>query len=298
MDIRWLEAFIAVAEELHFGRAAVRLRLAQSPLSQTIRKLEKELGVRLFDRSTRSVSLTPAGEAFLPHAHRVFEELELGRQSTRATAGEVYGSVSIGFSGALNHHTLPPLTRAVRQRYPAVTLSLTGRVMTRDGVEQLEQGGLDMAFVGLPIAPSSVRTRLICREPLGVALPVDHPLAGESAVDLVDLADEGFITTPVAAGSALQESTLQACVKAGFRPRVAQEITDPYMILTLVSAGVGAAMMPASIAEIMPSAAVFVPLSGEPTYMDHALAWREDNRSPVVRAVLDVAEEVLPTPDV
>ncbi|MGY0489466.1 LysR family transcriptional regulator [Streptomyces sp. WG-D5] len=298
MDIRWLEAFIAVAEELHFGRAAVRLRLAQSPLSQTIRKLEKELGVRLFDRSTRSVSLTPAGEAFLPHAHRVFEELELGRQSTRATAGEVYGSVSIGFSGALNHHTLPPLTRAVRQRYPAVTLSLTGRVMTRDGVEQLEQGGLDMAFVGLPIAPSSVRTRLICREPLGVALPVDHALAGEAEIDLVDLADEGFITTPVAAGSALQESTLQACVKAGFRPRVAQEITDPYMILTLVSAGVGAAMMPVSIAEIMPSAAVFVPLSGEPTYMDHALAWREDNPSPVVRAVLDVAEEVLPTPDV
>ncbi|MEZ7003085.1 LysR family transcriptional regulator [Streptomyces sp. AD55] len=296
MDIRWLEAFIAVAEELHFGRAAARLRLAQSPLSQTIRKLEKELGAKLFDRSTRSVALTPAGEAFLPHAHRVFEELELGRQSTRASAGEVYGTVSIGFSGALNHLTLPPLTRAVRQRYPAVTLSLTGRVMTRDGIEQLERGGLDIAFVGLPIAPSSVRTRLIGREPLGAALPIDHPLARESAIRLVDLAGEGFITTPAAVGSSLQESTLQACVKAGFRPRVVQEITDPYMILTLVSAGVGVALMPSGIAEIMSSAAVFVPLRGEPLYMDHALAWREDNPSPVLRAVLEVAEEVLPTP--
>ncbi|MFJ4843177.1 LysR family transcriptional regulator [Streptomyces sp. NPDC088746] len=297
MEIRWLEAFIAVAEELHFGRAATRLRLAQSPLSQTIRKLEKELGEQLFDRSTRSVALTPAGHAFLPHAHRVFEELELGRQSTRATSGEVYGTVSVGFSGALNHLTLPPLTRAVRQRYPEVTLSLTARVVTRDGIEQLEQGGLDIALVGLPIAPSSVRTRLIGREPLGAALPVDHPAAGESVIDLADLAGDGFIASPATAGSALQELTLQACVKAGFRPRVVQEITDPYMVLTLVSAGVGVALMPSCVAGIMPSASVFVPLRDEPTFMDHALAWREGNPSPVLRAVLEVAEEVLPTPE-
>jgi len=296
LEIRWLEAFIAVAEELHFGRAAARLRLAQSPLSQTIRRLEKELGTTLFDRSTRSVALTPAGHAFLPHARRVFEELELGRQATRATDGVVYGTVSIGFSGALNHLTLPPLTRAVRQRYPDVTLSLTGRVMTRDGVEMLERGALDIAFVGLPIDPSPVRTRLIGREPLGAALPVDHRLAGESAIDLADLAEDGFITTPVGAGSALQQLAMQACVAAGFRPRVVQEITDPYMILTLVSAGVGVALMSSGVAGIMPSGAVFVPLRGEPTYMDHALAWLEDNPSPVMRAVLEVAEEVLPTP--
>src|SRR3954449_2050820 len=140
MEIRWLEAFLAVAEELHFGRAAARLRMAQSPLSQTIRRLERELEVTLFDRSTRSVALTPAGAALLPHAHRVFEELELGRQATRAASGVFYGTVRIGFSGALNHHTLPPLTRAVRQRYPDVTLTLVARVMTRDGVEQVERG--------------------------------------------------------------------------------------------------------------------------------------------------------------
>ena len=139
MEIRWLEAFIAVAEELHFGRAANRLQMAQSPLSQTIRRLERELSVTLFDRSTRSVALTPAGEALLPHAHRVFEELELARQATRAVSGVFYGTVRIGFSGALNHRTLPPLTRAVRQRYPEVALKLVGRVMTRDGVAQIEQ---------------------------------------------------------------------------------------------------------------------------------------------------------------
>jgi DNA-binding transcriptional LysR family regulator len=295
MEIRWLEAFLAVAEELHFGRAAARLRMAQSPLSQTIRRLERELDVTLFDRSTRSVALTPAGEALLPHAHRVFEELELARQATRAVTGVFYGTVRIGFSGALNHLTLPPLTRAVRQRYPEVTLELVGRVMTRDGVAQIERGALDLAFVALPVDPSPlVRTRLISREPLGVALPVDHPLAGDPDVDLAELADDGFITTPAAAGSGLQEAALRACVDAGFRPRVVQEITDPYMILTLVAAGVGVALMSAEVAAIMPSGAVYRPLRGTPTYLSSAIAWSADNPSAVLKAVLAVADEVLP----
>lgn len=296
MEIRWLEAFIAVAEELHFSKAANRLNLAQSPLSQTIRRLERELGTPLFDRNTRSVTLTPAGQALLPYARRVFEDLELGRQATRARDGVVYGTVSIGFSGALNHQTLPPLTRAVRHRYPDVTLSLTGRVMTRDGVEQLERGDLDLAFVGLPIDPSRVRTRLIGREPLGVVLPIDHPLATRSAIDLADLAEEQFISLPLGAGSSLAQLTTQACIDAGFQPRIAQEITDPFMILTLVSAGVGIALMTAEAAQIMPSSAVLRPLTGPQTYMRHALAWLADNPSPVLRAVLELAEEVLPTP--
>jgi DNA-binding transcriptional LysR family regulator len=297
MEIRWLEAFVAVAEELHFGRAANRLQMAQSPLSQTIRRLERELGVTLFDRSTRSVALTPAGEALLPHAHRVFEELELARQATRAVSGVFYGTVSIGFSGALNHRTLPPLTRAVRQRYPEVALKLVGRVMTRDGVAQIEQGALDLAFVSLPLDPSPlVRTRLVGREPLGIALPVDHPLATEAEVDLVDLAADGFITTPAALGSGLQETGLRACVDAGFRPRVVQEITDPFMILTLVAAGVGVALMPAEVAELMPSGAVYRPLRGTPTYLNNAIAWSADNPSAVLKAVLAIADEVLPTP--
>jgi DNA-binding transcriptional LysR family regulator len=141
-----------------------------------------------------------------------------------------------------------------------------------------------------------VRTRLIAREPLGAALPVDHRLAAEQAIDLADLADEGFITTPVSLGSGLQETALQACVSAGFRPRVVQEITDPFMILTLVAAGVGVALMSAEVAEIMPSGSVFVPLRGEPTFLNHAVAWSADNSSAVLKAVLAVAEDVLPTP--
>jgi DNA-binding transcriptional LysR family regulator len=210
-------------------------------------------------------------------------------------AGVFYGTVRIGFSGALNHRTLPPLTRAVRQRYPEVTLEMVGRVMTRDGVAQIERGALDLAFVALPVDPSPlVRTRLVSREPLGVALPVDHPLADAPDVDLADLADDGFITTPAAAGSGLQEAALRSCVDAGFRPRVVQEITDPYMILTLVAAGLGVALMSAEVAAIMPSGTVYRPLRGTPTYLSSAIAWSADNPSAVLKAVLAVADEVLP----
>ncbi len=297
MEIRQLEAFVAVAEELHFGRAATRLRLAQSPLSQTIRKLERELGVTLFDRSTRSVALTPSGQALLPHAHRVFEELELGRQATRAVSGDVYGTVNLGFSGALNHRTLPPLTRAVRRRYPQVTLNLVAGVLTRDGVTQIERGSLDLCFVALPLEASpTVRSRLIAREPLGAALPIDHPRAADAAVDLAELAGDDFITTPAASGSGLREAGVRACIDAGFRPRVVQEITDPFMILTLVAAGVGVALISDGVAQIMPSGSVFVPLRGAPTYLDHAIAWAADNPSTVLPAVLTVADEVMPTP--
>jgi DNA-binding transcriptional LysR family regulator len=296
VESRWLQAFVAVAEELHFGRAAVRLRMAQSPLSQVIRKLEKDIGTPLFDRNTRTVALTAAGHALLPHAYRVLEELDLAKQAAVASAGSVYGTVSIGFTGALNHRTLPPLTRAVRQRYPDVTLTLLGRVMTREGVEQVESGALDLAFVGLPLEPTRLRTRLIGREPFGAVLPSDHRLAAEGSIDLAELAGEGFITTPARAGSALQDAAMRACVDAGFRPRIVQEITDPYMILTLVSAGLGVALMTEGVAGILPSGAVYLPLRGEQTYMNHGLAWSPDNPSPVLRAVLEVAEEVLPTP--
>ncbi|ATQ29885.1 MULTISPECIES: LysR family transcriptional regulator [Rhodococcus] len=297
MEIRWLQAFVAVAEELHFGRAAARLQMAQSPLSQTVRKLEKDLGVPLFERNTRSVALTAGGHAFLPHAYHILESVETAQQATRASAGGVYGRIKIGFTGVLNHLSLPPLTRALRQRYPDIELDLVGRIMTREAVTQLESGALDLAFVGLPVQSAAVATRLIRRESFGAVLPSDHPLAGEPEIDLHDLADDGFITTPLSAGSALQESAMRACLDAGFRPRVVQEITDPYMILVLVSAGVGVALMTSSIATITPPGTVFVPLADASVYMHHGIGWSPRRVSPALEVALRVAEEILPTPD-
>ena len=296
MEVRWLEAFVVVAEELHFGRAASRLHVAQSPLSQTIRKLEKDIGVALFERSTRSVSLTAAGRSLLPHAYRALEELEVARQAARASVGDVYGHLTIGFSGAINHRTLPVLTRVLRRRYPDVSLSFQGRVVTGDAVAMLQQGTLDLAFVGLPLDPSPLESRLIAREPLGAVVPVDHRLANYARIDLGDLRDEDFITMPAGRGSDLERTTTAACVAAGFRPRVVQEIGDPFMILTLVAAGVGVSLVSQGMADIMPNGAVYVPLAGPEPHLQHGLAWSPSNPSKVLKVVLDVAAEVLPSP--
>lgn len=296
MEVRWLEAFVAVAEELHFGRAAARLHMAQSPLSQTIRKLEKDIGVTLFERSTRSVGLTAAGRSLLPHAYRAIQELEVARQAAHASVGAVYGHLTIGFSGAINHRTLPVLTRVLRRRYPDISLSFQGRVVTGDAVTMLQQGTLDLAFIGLPLDPSALESRLIAREPLGAVVPIDHRLANNVRLDVGDLRDEDFIAMPSGRGSDLERTVTAACVAAGFRPRIVQEIGDPFMILTLVAAGVGVSLVSEGMSDILPNGAAYVPLAEPQPYLHHGIAWSPSNPSKVLRVVLDVAAEVLPTP--
>ncbi|WP_254455733.1 LysR family transcriptional regulator [Paeniglutamicibacter quisquiliarum] len=293
-----MEAFIAVAEELHFGNAAVKLRMAQSPLSQTIRKLERSLGAELFVRSTRSVELTTAGHALLPHAREVLEQLRIAAQAVKVPEGRVYGTLALGFTGVLNHLSLPPLTRALRKTYPDIELTLVGRVMTQDAMHQLDSGVLDLAFVGLPVDSTRINARLLAQEAFGVVLPTEHPLASKSAVDLADLADDPFITPPLAAGSALYESTMRACADAGFYPHVAQEITDPYMTMMLVAAGIGVTLLPEGIAAFVPPGAVYVPLSGKPHFMNHGLAWSVRPGSLAREAFLELSETVLPTPKI
>ena len=296
MELRWIEAFIAVAEELHFGRAAERLHIAQSPLSQTIRKLERELGTPLFDRSTRVVTLSAAGQGFMTHARRVMEEVDLAKRATRAGTGDVYGNVSIGFSGALNQLTLPPLTRAVRSRFPNIAFSLAGRTATHDAVQRLRNGTLDLAFVGLPVNSDDVATRTIAIEDLGMVIPTDHPLAGEKTVHLADFADDDFVSMPSTPGSVLREQMVSACIEAGFRPRVVQEVSDPYVVLSFVAAGVGVSMAPTCLRSILPAGCLYLPVSGQAPTLHTGLSWRSDDQSPALRAVLEVAAEVLPSP--
>jgi DNA-binding transcriptional LysR family regulator len=293
MEMRWIEAFLAVAEELHFGRAAERLHMAQSPLSQTIRRLERHVGTPLFERTTRAVALTSAGHAFVPHARRILAEADLAMRATSAGPGEVYGSVRIGFSGALNHLTLPPLTRALRTRHPHIALELVDRVITDDAVDLVERGALDVAFVGLPV-PGSPVTRTITIEPLGAALPSDHPLADRERVPLAELAGEDWVLMP--GQSALRTVIVSACHAAGFRPRTAQEVKDPYVVLSLVAAGLGVSLAPTCLRPIMPAGAVWVPLAPPVPQLHAALLWDPARVTDALRALLDVAATVLPDP--
>ncbi|GAA3756611.1 LysR family transcriptional regulator [Microbacterium kribbense] len=297
MEARWLEAFIAVAEELHFGRAAQRLHMAQSPLSQTIRRLETSVDAILFDRNTRSVSLTPAGKALLPMAYRVLRDIALATAAAQAATGRIHGTVRIGFSGAFNHMTLPALARAIRRTMPDIDLELISRIHTGEGITKLRNGTLDIAFVGLPLGGArGVASRLISRVGMGAVVPEDHPLADEKSIRVAALADDDFLSMPLDGSSSMADELMRSCIASGFRPRVVQEITDPYMMLTFIAAGMGVSIVAEDLAPILPRGARWIPLSDQKIYMYHGIAWMADEHSAAVAAVLKLSEKVLPTP--
>nr|WP_240979737.1 LysR family transcriptional regulator [Streptomyces sp. HNM0574] len=291
-----MTSFVAVAEELHFGRAAKRLQMAQPPLSQQIRQLEKELGVPLFERSTRSVRLTSAGEAFLAPVRTVLEDLDIATRVVRAAGRGEYGRVRVGFAGASSHTALPRLTRAVRAAHPGIELVMRGQTYANRALSRVADGSLDLGFVRLPVAQPGVETRVIGEEEMVCALPADHRLARQERIAVADLADEPFVTFPANTGSSLRDIGLQACEAAGHRPRIVQEAPDSYTILALVAMGVGVTLTLTSCMHIQQTGLVYRPLAGPPVVLQAALAWRRDNPSAALRSVLDVAADCLPTP--
>ncbi|WP_097975827.1 LysR family transcriptional regulator [Streptomyces sp. gb14] len=296
MELRHLNAFLAVAEELHFGRAAKRLQMAQPPLSQQIRQLEKELGVQLFHRNTRSVRLTSAGESFLEPVRTVLDDLDTAVRAARSAGIGEYGRVTIGFAGASSHETLPRLTRAVRAAHPGLELVMTGQTYANTALSRVADGSLDLGFVRLPVPRPGVAHRVIDEEELVCALPSDHPLARRETVPLDVLAGEPFVSFPANSGSTVRDAMTEACESAGFTPRVVQEAPDSYTILALVAAGVGVTLTVTSVQHIQQNGLVYRPLAGPTVRLRAALAWRADNASAALRAVLAVAEEALPTP--
>lgn len=292
MEMRWLEAFVNVSEELHFGRAAQKMGIAQSVLSQHIRRLEKEINAQLFDRSTRSVEITAAGEAFLPHARSVLAGVEAGRFAVTAAEGEVVGRVRIGMSGIHNYSTLPKLARAVRQQLPRVQMEYVGNVFTAEAVKSLHSGGLDIAYLSLPVADPELETRLIHREPLGIVVPTGHRAALRPAVALSSLANDPFIMAPADAGSALRRATLSLCAEAGFKPKMGQNATDPFVMLLLVAAGVGVAIAPESVASMVPPGAVYRPILNASLDLQHGIGWLRGEGTPARDAVIAIARSM------
>ncbi|MET8470991.1 LysR family transcriptional regulator [Streptomyces sp. NPDC006422] len=297
MELKHLTGFVAVAEELHFGRAAERLHVAQSPLSQQIKLLERDLGVKLFDRTTRSVRLTPAGQALVEPARKLLADASAVRRTVRAAhLGEV-GRVSVGFAGASSYAALPLLTRAVTSRLPGIELVLEGQTYSGEALRRITDGTLDLGFVALPVR-RGVTARVVRSERLVLALPDSHPLADRAEVPVRALADEPIVTFPRSRESAVRDAMAQACHDAGFAPRIAQEAPDSYNMLALVGAGVGVAVVVESARNIHLEHVVFRPLAGEEVpVLPIALGWRTGNPSAALQAVLRVAEEVLPTPE-
>jgi DNA-binding transcriptional LysR family regulator len=297
VELRHLRAFTAVAEELHFGRAAHRLHVAQPALSQQVKQLEQDVGAVLLERTTRQVRLTSAGAVFLEHAHRVLQEAERARESVLVTERGERGELRVGVTGVITWRLLPRMARAYRRRYPHVRLELRPSVFSAAQVSALIDGQIDVGFLRAPVPAGPLASRVILNESLMAVLPQDHPLAGEPEVHLVDLADDAFVSYVSMQGSALRDAAVHACFSAGFTPRVVQEAPDTHTVVALVGAAVGVALMPASAETLQIEGVVFTPIAGGvDVRVPIALAWREGDTSPVLAGFLATAEEVLPSP--
>ncbi|MBG6185264.1 DNA-binding transcriptional LysR family regulator [Arthrobacter sp. CAN_A214] len=296
MEFRHLVGFIATAEELHFGRAAARLHMAQPALSQQIRQLEKELDVVLFHRNTRSVILSEAGHALLQPARQVIADVDLAKRAAILGTSEIVGRVVIGFAGASSRNVLPKLARAVRAEQPGVELILQGQTYAGAALGEIVAGQVDIGFCRLPVMNPAIATRIFDYETLVAALPSDHRLAAQETINISDLASEPFVTFPGNRGSSVRDALVHQAMIAGFTPQIMQEAPDSYTILSLVAAGVGVTLTVSSVQHIDTPGLVYRQLNGNIPDLAAVLAWRKDNSSPAVRAVLDIAERVLPTP--
>jgi DNA-binding transcriptional LysR family regulator len=298
MELRDIEAFVAVAEELHFGRAAAKLHISQPPLSNRIQRLEQDLKVQLFTRSTRSVALTDAGMRLLPPARAVLSQLDAAEKVAASIVTGDQGTVRIGFAGASSQRSLPLLSHAVRAAYPGIELQLKSQTYVYTALEMLREGSLDLAFARLPSRDPLLESRVVEVEEIVCALPEGHPLAEKEQLHLQDLQDEDFVSLPTDQGSILQATMSALCVTAGFTPRVAQFAPDSATVLALVAAGVGVTITLSSVLPVQTVGIAYRTLQNiQPSHMFATLTWRRDDASPALARVLEVSENALPTPD-
>ena len=292
-----MRAFLAVAEELHFGRAAERLGIAQPPLSRAIRQFEQELGAELFHRTTRHVSLAPAGEALLGPARELLEAAETAQRSvTMASAGDA-GRVRLGLGTLSSHRVASRLVAESHRRKPGITVELESNVYTEEGIARLRDGTLDLALVRWQTQPPGISGRPALYERPMVAVHAEHRLAGRSSVTIDELRDEPFILLPADPGSTMRDLTLQWCYEAGFAPRVVQEAPDTQLVSALVAAEMGITITYDSVmAHIHDPHLVAVPLAIEHDPIVVYLAHRAGEAAPALREVLAAAEAAVPTP--
>ena len=292
MELRHLRYFTAVAEELHFGRAAARLHIAQPPLSQQIRRLEEELGVLLFNRTKRRVELTPAGRAFLPEVQRVFAQAERAvRTAQRTSRGEI-GRLAIGFVASADLDILPRVLRAWRARFPHVEIELHG-MLPGQQVDALHEGRIQVGFVRLPLEDSALIVEPIQREPLLAVLPARHRLAQRARVRVSDLGDDPVILFPRRMAPGYYDLFISTFRRAGCTPRVVHEVVTIQTIIGLVAAGLGVTLMPATIRNLRRDGVVYRPLAPPVPHAEMALAYVRDHSSAVLPAFLRTVRDVV-----
>lgn len=290
IELRQLRYFIAVAEELHFGRAATRLHMTQPPLSQTIMALEAGLGTALFVRTKRNVTLTPAGTALLPQVRHILLQAETLPELARRAACGASGRLTLAFVSTADYNVLPTFLRDFHSRYPQVQIEL--REATSDvQLEELLQGQVDAGLLILPL-PDKAKNELdylsVLNEPLILAAPEGLPaLNVKASIALTELPDMPLIIFPRHLAPVFHDAILAYFHDQGMAPRIGQEAIQMQTIIGLVSAGMGIALVPQSVSNLKRPGVVYKPLAAATPWIETGIAWRRDNASPVLHAFLD-----------
>ncbi len=291
LELRHLRYFTTLAEELHFGRAAARLGIAQPPLSQQIRRLEELLQTRLLERTSRRVQLTDAGRAFLGEARRVLAGVASAVAAAhRAGRGEL-GELKVAFAATVMFLALPAMIREFRRRFPAVQLDLR-EMPTGPQLQALKAGDIDIGFVRQPRADPELTIVTVMEEPLRIAINRSHPLARKPGLRVRDLAEEPFVTFPRELAPGLHAQVIGICRDAGFTPRVVQESRELYTSVSLVEAGVGVSILPASVERLGWANVRYRPIDSARATTRVAAAWRADRVRPVIEAFMGVVKTV------
>lgn len=291
-DLNQLRCFVTVAEELHFGRAAVRLNMTQPPLSRQIQVLEHIIDAPLLERTSRSVRLTPAGRSFLPEARRILKLAESASQVARRIALGKTGSLKIGFTAAAAYGFLPELVAACRARLPEVDFSLK-EMVSGDQFEALTSGQIDAGLLRPPIARPELTSRRVVAEPLLAAIPKKHPLANAENITIKDFDNLPFVMYSPYESRYFHDLLVALFTRADILPRYVQHLSQIHSILAMVRAGLGLAIVPAAAAGLKISDVRLRPLKLRTRVpVELFMVWRRDNEDPLLAALVKIAGEL------
>lgn len=293
MDLRHLRYFVAVSEELHFGRAAARLNISQPPLSQQIRQLEDELGFPLFFRNKHHVELTEAGKVFLEETRLTLAHVEQARDAAEKANQGATGRLSIGFIGSSTYNIVP-LLQNFNKRFPMVNLALQ-QMKTGRQLRALHERQIHLGIVRTPIDSPVLASETILREPFVVALPETHPLSKRETLSIQELADEPFILSSGHHGSTYHDAVMKLCYHAGFPPKVALEVPEILTIVAFVAEGMGIALVPASFRHQQNKGIVYRDLLDAEATLATTFVWRKDDKSPVLQQFLKLCQPLRKT---
>lgn len=291
MELRHLRYFTTLAAELHYGRAAARLYIAQPALSKQIANLERELGVRLFERTRRRVELTPAGTTLLPEAQRLVELSTRFAQNSRRLRGGMVGMLRLGYTGPVAESAMPPLLRLHHRHYPDVIMSLR-EATTQSVLDDVRDSIVDAAFLRVTRAETDLEVIDVKQEPAIVAVPNDHPFSERREIRFAELRSQPLVMMTRSVEPELYDHAIALCAGAGFSPAVVHEADSVQTSLSMVASGLGLAVVTASARSSAREGVTYLSLIDPTPSISLSIAYRRDRLTPQLAGFLDSAREM------